>query len=274
MIDKESYFISLFNSKYIGDDCALIDNYLYSKDLFFEDIHFKREWMSLKEIAYKAIAVNISDVAVKNATPLQALIGIELPKDISRNQMREIADGFSQAAKEFDFEIVGGDTIAGEKLNISVTMISTSTAPIKREGLHKGDLMAFTGELGTVRRDLEALFKGEKIDKNSKFIRPIIRAEFIKKAHNYIKASLDISDGLSKDLSRLSKINGVGFEFLVDLDKEELCSGEEYEVLFGFDAKDLNTIEKIALKTDTPITVFAKVTNGEYESICKENHFE
>ena len=82
MIDKESFFISLFDTKYIGDDGAVIGDTIYSKDLFCEDIHFKREWMSLEEISYKSMLINISDAIVMNAKPLYALIGIKIPKSL------------------------------------------------------------------------------------------------------------------------------------------------------------------------------------------------
>ncbi len=85
---------------------------------------------------------------------------------------------------------------------------------------------------------------------------------------------MDISDGLSKDISRLSKINGVGFEFLKELSFDELCSGEEYEIVFGICQKDLDKIEDIAKKHKVPLTLFAKVIDGSYENICEENHFK
>ncbi len=64
---KEEFFISNFSSGFIGDDGAFIDGFVYSKDLFCEDIHFKREWMSLESIAKKSMLVNISDAFAMNA---------------------------------------------------------------------------------------------------------------------------------------------------------------------------------------------------------------
>jgi thiamine-monophosphate kinase len=273
MQDKESFFISLFDNKFIGDDGAVIDNMVYSKDLFCEDIHFKRSWMSLEQIAYKSMIVNISDAIVMNAKPLYALIGIKIPSSFTTTQLKKLSNGFLKASKEFDFEIVGGDTVAGDKLDISITLISKTDNPTKRDDLKMGDLVAFTGELGGVKRDLERLLKGEKIEKNSKFITPTLKADFFYEVASYIHGALDISDGLSKDLSRLSKLNSVGFEFFCNFSKDILCSGEEYEILFTFDAKNLDIIKKIAKKHKTDITVFAKVIEGSYSSQCAENHF-
>jgi thiamine-monophosphate kinase len=274
MKDKENYFITLFQSKLIGDDGAIVGKNIYSSDLFCEDIHFKLEWMSLKEIAYKAMIINISDAIVMNAKPRYALLNVKLPRDFTTDEMDMLADGFKEATKEYEIEIIGGDTIAGEGLDISITIISHSTNPTKRDSINLGDLIGFTGDLGSVGGDLKKLLDGKKIDKNSKFIRPTLRSDFFYKASSHFTSAMDISDGLSKDLSRLSTINGVGFEFFKKLDRQLLCSGEEYEVLFSCDERDLDTIKKIAKQTDTPVTFFAKAIEGSYKTICKENHFE
>jgi len=274
MIDKESYFISLFPDTHIGDDGAVIGDTIYSKDLFCEDIHFKRAWMSLEQIAYKSMLVNISDAIAMNATPSYALLGIKIPKDFSQKALKQLAQGFLKASSEFGFSIIGGDTVAGDKLDISVTLISHSSAPLTRKGLEIGDIIGFTGELGSVKRDLEALFRGEKIESDSKFITPTLRVDFISQAAPYLVAGMDISDGLSKDLSRLSQLNQKGFAFFRNLDEDILCSGEEYEILFACKEKDCDTIIDISKQTNTPVTFFAKVCAGHYESICKENHFE
>ncbi|HIP02469.1 MAG TPA: thiamine-phosphate kinase [Campylobacterales bacterium] len=272
-MDKESHFISLFNNKHIGDDGAVIDDMVYSKDLFCEDIHFKLSWMSLEQIAYKSMIINISDAIVMNAKPLYALIGIKIPSSFSTTQMQSLSKGFLRASKEYNFEIIGGDTVAGDKLDISITIISKSKNPTFRRDLKMEDLVAFTGELGNVKKDLDKLLAGDKIDGNSKFITPKLRADFFYEASKHIHGALDISDGLSKDLSRLSKLNSVGFEFFTPLKEDILCSGEEYEILFTFDRGNLDIIKDIAKKHELDITVFAKVIKGSYESECKENHF-
>ena len=274
MIDKESYFISLFPDTHIGDDGALIGDTVYSKDLFCEDIHFKRRWMSLKQIAYKSMLINVSDAIAMNATPRYALIGIKIPSHFSQKELKELADGFLQASKKYHFQIIGGDTVAGEKLDISITLISHTTSPLLRTGIEVGDIVGFTGELGSVKKDLEALFLGKSISATSKFITPTLRQGFVQEAAPLLVAGMDISDGLSKDLSRLSRLNQKGFAFFRDIKREILCSGEEYEILFVCKEKNCDTISQIAEKNHTKITFFAKVTDGAYETVCKENHFE
>jgi thiamine-monophosphate kinase len=273
-MDKESYFISLFENQFIGDDASVIDGLIYSSDLFCEDIHFKRSWMSLKQIAYKSMIVNISDAVAMNAKPKYALLNIKIPSSFTREQLKELSHGFLKACKEYGCQIIGGDTVAGEKLDISITIISKSNNPLFRSGIKVGDLIGYTGDLGSVAKDLNRLLNGQKIADNSKFISPTLRADFVYKASPYLKAAMDISDSLSKDLSRLSQINSLGFEFLIELEKDILCSGEEYEILFACKKENSKEIEDIAKKTGTKVTFFAKAVEGIYHSICKEHHFE
>ncbi len=272
-MNKEDYFISLFNNKFLGDDGAVIKDQVISKDLFCEGVHFKREWMSLKEIAAKSMLVNISDAIVMNAKPKYALLGIMLPKEFSFLNMRELKSGFDEVCSSYGITIIGGDTIAGDKLNISVTLISKSKNPIRRKGVKKGDYLAYTGDIGKSGKDLKNLFKGKKIYKNSKFIKPKLRDKFFYKASKHINSALDISDGLSKDLSRLSNTNKVGFKFLRKITKDKFCSGEEYEILFSFNKKYKQKILSLGKLTKTPMNIFAMAKRGSFKNRCKENHF-
>ncbi|WP_024955170.1 thiamine-phosphate kinase [Sulfurospirillum arcachonense] len=273
-MDKEGYFISGFKNKKIGDDGAVIGNLVYSKDLFCENIHFKLSWMSLKQIAIKSMLVNISDAIAMNAKPKHALIGLVLPSNFSLLQLQELSYAFEETAKKYNFEIIGGDTTSGDKLMISITLISQTKKPIYRKTMKKGDLIAFTGKLGNSKKDLNKLLREGKVHTNSKFVTPLLKADFIYEAAKYINAGLDISDGLSKDLSRLCKSSrNLGAKFLINLAKKDLCSGEEYEMLFSFSPKNLAKIKSIAKKNRTQITIFAKAVTGKYTSCCKENHF-
>ncbi len=273
-MNKESFFISLFNSKFIGDDAAFIDGFLYSSDAFFEDVHFKRDWISLYDIGYKSMLVNISDAIAMNAKPLYALISIALPKDMSQYDMEILASGIKDCAKKYGIKIAGGDTISSDKIDISITIISKTKKPIFRKKIKEGYLLAYTGELGSVKKDLDRLQRGYKISKNSKFKRPILRDAFMQKANRYIKACMDISDGLFDDLSKLSKLNRIGFDFFKKIPKRVGCSGEEYELLFAFDKRDLKKILNISKKTRTPITIFAKAKReSKFRNLCRPNHF-
>lgn len=272
-MDKESFIISLFNNKYIGDDAAFIDGYLYSSDAFFEDVHFKREWMSLYEIGYKAMLVNISDAIAMNADPKYALITLALPKDISIDSLKKLSKGLIDCANRYGVKIIGGDTISSKKIDISISLISISKRPIFRKRIKEDYYIAYTGDLGRVKKDLNRLLRGYRVFKNSKFKRPVLRKEFIKRASRFIKAAMDISDGLFDDLGKLSILNKIGFDFFKKVKKRVGCSGEEYEILFAFDKRDLFKILNISKITRTPVTIFAKAARKPYKNLCKTNHF-
>jgi thiamine-monophosphate kinase len=273
-MDSEHFLINQLSSKYIGDDGAVVGDMVYSVDAFYEGIHFKREWMSLEQIARKAMLVNISDAIAMNATPKFALISISIPKDITKDEICELTNGFEDEAKKFGCEIIGGDTVGGDRLDISITIISKSSNPLYRKGLKKGYLLAFTGYLGESKKDLNRLFNGEKIDSNSKFFNPIIRDKFIYASREFLSVGMDISDGLFCDTNKLLDYNNIGFESILDISEDIGSSGEEYEMLIGFDERNLESILKISEDTDTKITVFAEVADNRQRFSCKSHHFD
>jgi len=272
-VNKEDYLINKISSSYVGDDGAVIGNRVYSMDAFFENIHFKREWMTLSQIAKKAMLVNISDAIAMNAKPMYALVTLSLPTDIELSEIDEIVDSLHKVASEYDCEIIGGDTIAGERLDFSITIISETNNPLTRKGLEVGDFLAYTGTLGESKRDLNRLFRGEKIDNNSKFIEPILRTEFIEKSRKYLRTGMDISDGLFCDTNKMLKMNSMGFELLREISDEIGSSGEEYEMLVSFAPQELDNVVQVAKETNTPLTIFAKVENNDNKFICIGNHF-
>lgn len=273
-MNKEEYFIKQFSdNKLVGDDGAVVGEWVYSMDAFFENVHFKKEWMSLKEIAYKSMIVNISDAIVMNAVPKFALLSVAIPKTYSNEDLKELAKGFKKAAKQFNIQIIGGDTISNQKLDISITIISKTLNPIYRSGIKKDDLVCYSGTLGLCKKDLNKLFDNKTISSKSKFIKPKLNPEFFYEIAPFISASMDISDGLFFELEKLSKASKVGFEFFHNIDENIGTSGEEYEVLFTFNKKNKAKIEKIALKHKIKLNIFAKAIKGKYTTDCKNHHF-
>lgn len=271
---KESYFIAQFSSKHIGDDGAVLGQLVYSKDLFCEGIHFKREWMSLEHIAQKSMLVNISDALAMNAKPRLALIGIVIPKEFTCKELSALALGFERVAKAYGIEIIGGDTTAGKALMISVTIVSDVTKPLLRKNAKVGDLVAFTGEIGDSYKDLTRLLRGGRVGSRSRFVTPKLKSSFMQSTGKFLHSGMDISDGLSKDLSRLLKESGgLGIRWSKSLPKRILCSGEEYEILFTFASKDKAKVQRLAQKTRTKITLIGKLKRGRYRCVCKEHHF-
>ena len=274
-MNSEDYFISCFSNKnkHIGDDGALIDGFIYSKDAFFENVHFKREWMSLQELAYRAMIVNISDAIAMNAKPLYALLAVAMPKELSKTQMKELSQGFIKAAQKYNIDIIGGDTISNTKLDISVTIISKTKNPLLRRGMKKGHLLAYTGKLGDSKKELQKLLRGGYLHSKSKFRNIVLRDKFIFTCKRYLSAGMDISDGIFTDLDKLSSVNALGYRFFYKISKDIGCSGEEYEMLVSFDARYKKALLQRAKQSRTPLTIFAKATRTKYKNRCKAHHF-
>ena len=218
--DKEHYLINRLSSKHIGDDAAVIGNTLYSMDAFFEDVHYKREWMSIAQMGRKAMLINLSDAIAMNAKPQYALVTVSIPQDMTETQIDELTQSLEKTAKEYGCEIIGGDTIGGDKLHLSITIVSQSDTPLLRTGLQKGDLLAYTGTLGESKRDLDALFRGEKIASDSRFLNPTLRADFITQARAFLRTGMDISDGLFCDTNKMLDINKYGFDTFDEITDE------------------------------------------------------
>ena len=272
-MNLENHFISQFCNKNIGDDGALIGNYVYSKDAFFENVHYKKEWLSYFDIASKAMIVNISDAVAMNAQPKYALLSVAMPKNMTKEDMKELADGFKSVANKYDLEIIGGDTISNTKLDITVTIISKTKNALLRTRVRENYLFAYTGQIGGAAQELKKLFNLGKIHKKSKFIDIKLRNDFINKSQRLLKAGMDISDGIFSDLDKIALINNIGIKFIKKMPKNLACSGEEYEMLVAFDARDIKALKRRAQQSRTPLTIFARATRNKYINRCKAHHF-
>lgn len=272
-LNKEDFFISCFNSKKIGDDAAIIDGWIISKDAFFENVHFKRDWFDLDEIAYKAMLVNISDAIAMNADPKYALLAVALPSGLKSQELKKLFSGFDRAAKEYGIEIIGGDTISNTKIDITITVLSTSKRPLRRTGLKKGDLLAYTGELGSSKKALDHLLRTGRHTRSARFKAPTLRQKFIRKAASSLHCGMDISDGLFADLKKLSSANKLGFVFKHDISNAIGCSGEEYEMLVGFSPRVRKKMLRLAKATRCELNIFAQAQRRNYKSKCKAHHF-
>lgn len=272
-MNLENYFISLFKSKHIGDDGAVINGFVYSKDAFFENVHFKTYWMSHEQIASKAMHVNISDAIAMGSLPRYALLSVAMPSSITKEQMRELAQGFKKVADNFGIDIIGGDTISNTKLDITVTIISKVKKPLLRSTARIGDAVAYTGELGKSQQDLKKLLCRGKIHKKSKFVNIKLRDTFIKNSKRFLTSGMDISDGLFSDLNKLSEASSIGFRFIKKISKNIGCSGEEYEMLVSFSRRDIKTIKRRAIQSRTPLNILAYTARNKYINRCKSHHF-
>lgn len=257
----------------IGDDGAILGEWIYSKDIFFENVHFKRQWLSPYQIGYKAMIINISDAIAMNAKPKYALVGAAMPRNMRLEDMSELARVMRECAEEFGVEIIGGDTISNIKLDLSITIVSQSRHPLLRKGLKAGDCIAHTGTIGKSLRQLRYLMAGGSVHSQSRFVRPVLRQKFIQKARPYLRCGMDLSDGLFSDAAKLCGINHLGIQWNSKLPKNRACSGEEYEMLFAFHPRHKRALEKISKLTRTPFRVVGTAKRGKAINRCKAHHF-
>ena len=103
--------------------------------------------------------------------------------------------------------------------------------------------------------------------------KPLLKEKFIYKVSYFLSAGLDISDGLFKELDRLSRLNLVNFNFLYPLTKLEKYSGEEYELLFAFSFRQRLKVLRLSQITRTKINIFAQAKRGKFKARIKAQHF-
>ena len=260
-MNKEQVFIDTLKNKHIGDDGCIIGKWVYSKDVFIEDVHFKKEWLDYKQIIKKAIKINISDAIVMNAKAKYALLGISLPKNTTTKNITKISKYIKKTFKKYNITLIGGDSTSSDKIYISITLISKLKGkPTLRKGAKEGDLFAYTNKLGDVEQDLKALLNNKKISNNSKFVNPKLNAEFFYKIAPFVNSAIDISDGLYNELSIICKQSDIDVKLLQPQEVLDAFafSGEEYEILFSFSKSHKKTIQKIAKRYNVKLNIFAK----------------
>ena len=164
----------------VGDDCAVLsytgEQVLVTSDMLMEGIHFDLTYTPLKHLGYKAAAVNLSDVYAMNGTPRQLIVSIALSRRFSVEDIEELYAGIRLAAKNYDVDIVGGDTTSSlTGLALSLTCIGSARQEdiVRRSGARDTDLVCVSGDLGAAYMGLQ-LMEREKMVFNS---RPAALAE-------------------------------------------------------------------------------------------------
>ena len=269
----------------IGDDAAIIDPgkspQVITTDTMVENIHFINDKQSMKDLGWKALAVNYSDIASMGCKPSHTLVTLGLRPNIEIEDLEEIYRGFAHLINEEGGDLVGGDIVKSETFFISVTVVGRSGSKniLRRDTANIGDLIGVTGQLGSSAgglKILKGIYNGPKeftAHLISRHRRPSPRSKSgIKLADKGVTTAIDISDGLYADLSKLCKASKVGASFQVDkLPVDEhlksafptewielaVSGGEDYELLFTTSEKTVNNLkteEEISFKIIGEIT--------------------
>jgi thiamine-monophosphate kinase len=249
--------------KGIGDDCAVLkytkDKYLlFTTDMLIEDVHFTRKEATFFQIGYKAMAVNLSDIAAMGGIPKSAVVSGGLPCNLKLNQADEIQQGINFAAKKFGVNIVGGDTNRSDKIILSVALLGEIEKKnlVLRSTARSGDLIFVTGSLG-----------GSRKKKQFSFIPRIKEARLLVKECKP-SAMIDLSDGLASDLERICQASKVGALIYPDLiplsvDAKGISSalydGEDFELLFTLPISKAKTINHLFARANFPISCIGQI---------------
>jgi thiamine-monophosphate kinase len=207
----------------LGDDCALIDVageiLALSVDLSIENIHFRRDWLSMDEIGWRATASALSDLAAVGADVIGVLTAIAMPTGSVEADLEALAGGIGNAVRDAGGKVLGGDLSQGPVWAIDVTVVGRAEHPVRRSGAAAGDAVWVTGVLGGSRAALETWLAGAQPEAvpRARFAHPSPRLAAGRwLASRGARAMIDLSDGLAGDARHLASAGRVGIEIALD----------------------------------------------------------
>jgi thiamine-monophosphate kinase len=244
----------------IADDGAELGGGLVvTQDALVEDVHFRLEWTSWRDLGYKAAAVNLSDLAAMGAEPTGLLVMLAAPAETDADHVLELYRGLNEPG----VPIVGGDTSRADRLTIVVTALGRSERVPGRSGARPGDVLVVTGELGGSAAGLAALRDGRESPHVERHRRPPIRLAEGRRLAASAHALMDLSDGIALDASRMAERSGV--RLVVDADALPLAEGLSLDDRFWSEGEDYELLA--ALAPDDPaaaeLTVVGRAEEGE-----------
>lgn len=196
-----------------GDDCTVVDGIAVSTDLSVEGIHFRREWIALREVGYRAAAVALSDLAAMAARPIGLLASLAVPRESTDEEAAEVMEGVAAAAESVGGVLLGGDLARiGGPLVVDVVVVGSVDAPVLRSGARPGDALWVTGELGGAAACVSRLLRGEPPgDALARFARPVPRTREAcwLADRTPLHAMIDLSDGLAGDARHIATASDV-----------------------------------------------------------------
>ncbi|MBX7221727.1 MAG: thiamine-phosphate kinase [Blastocatellia bacterium] len=269
----------------IGDDAAVLappngSNLVIASDVMVEDVHFRRRYFPPLALGHKALAVNLSDMAAMGAIPRYCLVTLAIPKNCFDTHADAIMQGLTTLADEHQVVVIGGDTAAApERIFVDVTILGECPPEqaVLRSTAQPGDWLYVTGELGTAMAGC-VILEQQASTLSQQTLPPALKDAIHKHlyptprlfvgqqlaARKLASSMMDLSDGLSIDLSRLCEASNVGchikanqipvstaarlFSHRNRQNAIELAlhGGEEYELLFTVSPARRNDFEAFA----------------------------
>ena len=274
----------------IGDDAAAWDETggtrVLTTDTLVEGVHFRLEHTSWADLGWKAMAVNLSDLAAMGCRPVYSVVTLGLTGQLPVDGIIEMYRGMMEAAGVYGGAVVGGDVVRAKELLVTVAMYGaaltdgglTAERPLLTRGAAQpGQQIAVTGTLGCAAGGLRMLERGMTFDQatsahlKAAHNRPAPRiAEGTELVRRGVTTAMDISDGMLGDLGKLCEASGVGAVVrsdLVPVDEHlrhafaddwlllAVSGGEDYELLF---AAPGNVLDDVAQGLEVPVTVIGE----------------
>ena len=244
----------------IGDDAAVIDfgnrPTIITVDTQVEDVHFRRDLLSCRELGYRAMVAAVSDVWAMAAMPSASVVALTLPLDLPDEDFRELVEGLAEAARTTGAQVIGGNLSGGEALSVTTTVFGLPISDtVTRDGAQPGDSVYVTGTLGAAALGL-AILQAHRVDvdRGGSFVarwkRPPIHGHAAKVLGSLATAAVDVSDGCLQDVQHICTASGTGATLhadaiptapeyeaacrALDLDPVMLAltGGEDYELVF------------------------------------------
>ena len=193
------------------DDTAITrfgdTNLISTCDMLIQSRHFP-ESMTYFDMGFKAVTVNVSDLAAMGAQPLGFLLAIAIPKDLEFDNFKEIVEGVLKACQHYEIPLIGGDTNEASEIIITGTALGFCDTPLLKDGYKKGDLIAITGEIGLAALGFEMKTSDNIYTKRA--LRPEARIREGLVLSDFATSATDITDGLASELHTIKK-DGYGF---------------------------------------------------------------
>ncbi|MEL0037173.1 MAG: thiamine-phosphate kinase [Gammaproteobacteria bacterium] len=270
----------------IGDDAAITSipqghKLVTTVDTLVQDIHFDDK-VTPADLACKALAVNLSDLAAMGAEPAWITLSLTIP-EVDHDWLKEFSESLQQQCRFYDVQLIGGDTCRGR---ISITIQAMGVVPdnlaIKRSTAEAGDLIYVTGTLGDAGAGLSLNQRRKSsFTETEQFLlqrlhRPTPRLEAGVLLRNFATSAIDISDGLLQDVQHILDASDVGAVLkmpelpisdalaAVFPDKQAqsfaLTAGDDYELCFTIKPESRDKLERCFATASTPITLIGHVT--------------
>jgi len=273
-----------------GDDCSAVkldkNILLFSNDIQVENIHFIADKISPRDLGWKLISVNVSDIVACGGLPKWCNISLGISEKIELSYIKKVYKGISEALEFYNFDLIGGNTSKAKELILDLFIVGTTERFISRHTAKLGDMIYISGYTGLSKAGLELLLmdKKEYEDFEKQLIkyhtRPIARINLVNFIKKYANSCIDISDGLVADLGHMIENNNIGIlienihihpllkKYCYKYKKNPLnyifYGGEDYELAFSINPEKITKTPKNILKIGKTISekgIFLKYRN-------------